>query len=161
MDTYSEEIWKDRVKKKVKVDKISDLKSFEQELKDMDTTSFGIDYSKQRDILLKHSEKFIKGSQSLQQDMFENMSEKVLSLSDTYDFEGIKKLEPFNIKEQEYRDNVAFNTARSRVRELKDTIDIRGLQTFKGYIKGRIKYDDEIISVIDQTIERLLKEQGR
>ena len=100
MDSYSEEIWKDRIRDKVNVDKVKDLKSFIKELetltdsstitrtrKDGKKTTFTKDMSRQKQALIDNAELFIKGSKSVQDVISENVSEDIEE-ADTLDKVG-------------------------------------------------------------------------
>lgn len=91
---------------------------------------------------------------------FEKNSEEVLKIADRFDFSELKQTKYIHTKSQEYLENVAYNTAQSRRRELRDELDINGLNKLKDNIKG-LKDESEIINLIDRDIERLLIKHGR
>lgn len=154
-----EVLWLERIVKKVNVKNIQNKQTLLDELNKLPSFSKGKDYSKQKDILIGNTEneKLIKGSSSVRTVMEENMEDTVRELEDIIE---IKKLEPYSKKSKTDVQNIAFNTSMTRMRELRDTIDIRGLQTLKEEVVG-LRDESELINSIDNTIERLIEKHGR
>lgn len=150
MDSYSEEIWKKRIRTNVDVDvsKVKDLKSFVDEVRRAAPEK----YEEQTKTLIKNKDLFLKGSPTLQKDMFESMR---AFASDIDDLKEFKKLEPATPESIEVVQNYAWNRASTRIRELRDAMDIRGLESLKNEVLG-LRDDGELIAKIDNTIERLV-----
>jgi len=102
----------------------------------------------------------VRVSTEIDEMFFEKNSEETLKIADRFDFSQLKQKEYVHTKSQEYLENVAYNTANSRRRELRDEADINGLNKLKDEIRG-LKYDSEIIGIIDRDIGRLLTKHGR
>lgn len=90
----------------------------------------------------------------IDKDIYEKTSDAVRRLSEKYDFAGLKRLKFESSRSQEDLENVTYNRAKSRVRDLKDAKDINGLESFKKEIQG-IRDEDEVRQFIDMHIKRI------
>lgn len=167
MDSYAEEIWRERLRYKVDVDRIKDLESLKKQISEISdrrtvtrTTgkgksfSYTMDTSKQKQILLNNIESLYSGSPSVQSVIEDNMDRESDASFDRRDLEGLRRLRPYGEKEKKYREALEYNLVQQLRMSARDANDVEGLEGLKASVSG-LPDAAELQGYIQEDIDRL------